>query len=246
MQSGTQKQPRRPGSIKSTEKDHHQLVESNASRRTSIISVVKDRASERARAQILSILKEAIHKMELENKSYLLKKTEDTANSEKETIELVSISTHRKSTRARTVQPSYKKPQRQRSRCPSRPSAQASVSNSTTLTTSALKTPKSRAKSAEYRATSLQRSKKLESSIASLQAENTALESQLRKLGEQLIIERRERVELESRLVAIERSAGINPKSAANTVTEAHGEVPKNSPSEDNTYIALRSLPKEN
>lgn len=235
MQNGAQKRPERLVSRKTIEKEQQQTPQNNTSRKQSIASVVKDRASERARAHILSILKEAINKMELENKSQLVKSIGDDHGSEKETVELVSTSARKASTRSRTVQPSHKKPRRQQSRCSSRISTQASVSTSTTLTASALKTPRPRAKSAECRSTSSQRSKKLESSIASLQAENTALENQLRKLGEQLIIERQERVDLESRLAAIERSAGINPKLTLISTIESCAEVPRNSPSEDKT-----------
>lgn len=244
MKSCAQNQQDRLESRKIVETEERKLTENNTLRKSSIASIVKDSASERARAQILLILKEAIHKMELENKSHLLRKTEDTVNSEKETVELVNTSTRRKSIRSRTVQPSYKKPQRQRNRCSSRTSTQTSVSNSTTLTVSALKTPRPRANSTECRTTPSQRKKNLESSIASLQTDNTALENQLRKLEKQLIIERQERIELESRLETIEKLAGINSKVIPNSAEGHFDEVPRNSPSEDS--IVPRNLLKEN
>ncbi|EFO62267.1 Hypothetical protein GLP15_4457 [Giardia lamblia P15] len=247
MQNGTEKRlgrsESRSESRKTLETEHKQAVQGDVSRKPSIASVVKDRTSERARAHILSILKEAIHKMELENRSYLLKSTGDDNESERETIELVNAPARRAPIRSRTAQSSHKKPRskpksmQQQSRHPSRSNVQTPISVSATLTTSALKTPKLRAKSAECRSTPAQHNRKLEVSIASLQAENTALESQLKKLEKQLLIERQERVDLENRLTAIEKSARINLTLTLDKPTESHAEVPKNSPSEDKATI---------
>ncbi|KAE8305001.1 hypothetical protein GL50803_003141 [Giardia duodenalis] len=245
MQNGAEKRLGRPESRsesrKTPETEHQRVLQDDASRKSSIASVVKDRASERARAHILSILREAIHKMELENRSHLLKSTGDDYESERETIELVNAPARRAPIRSRTAQSSHKrpksKPMQQRGRRPSKSTVQTPISASATLTTSALKTPKRRAKSAECRSTSSQHNRKLEVSIASLQAENTVLESQLKKLEEQLLIERQERVDLESRLTAIEKSAGINLTLTLDKTTESRAEVPKNSPSEDKITI---------
>lgn len=87
MQNGAEKRLGRPESRsesrKTPETEHQRVLQDDASRKSSIASVVKDRASERARAHILSILREAIHKMELENRSHLLKSTGDDYESER-------------------------------------------------------------------------------------------------------------------------------------------------------------------